>query len=99
MFTADATVEHEGQKYTLTLAEQQACESPGDTWHGRGDPSTWLVVGVFRAARAKYGTAPRALWEALAARALGIPVEKLTQAIEWHVNYMRFHDADYSYDV
>ena len=35
----------------------------------------------------------------LAAKALGTTVDRLRGAIEWHENYMRWHDADPDYRV
>jgi hypothetical protein len=96
MFMADASIERDGKSYTLTLAEQKECEAPSD-WHGPGDPSSWLCAKVFSAAKQK--TNDRDLAFELGAKALGIGADKLRSAIEWHVNYMRFHDGDDSYDL
>ncbi len=96
MFTQDASISRDGKTFTLTLAEQKECETPSD-WHGPGDPSSWLCAKIFSAAKLK--TNDRALAFELGAKALGISVEKLQSAIEWHVNYMRFHDGDDSYDL
>ena len=35
----------------------------------------------------------------LAAKALGITAEQLRSSIEWHEQYMRFHDGDYNYRI
>jgi hypothetical protein len=89
-------VSKDGKIYELTLDEQKACEGPSD-WHGPGDPSSWLCAKIFSAAKSK--TNDRDLAFELGAKALGIPVEKLRSTVEWHVNYMRWHDGDDSYDL
>lgn len=95
----DAAVEADGQTYTFSVADGLAIEARGNQWHGPGDPSTWLVVGVFLEARSRVGAAGADVACELAAQALGISVAKLRQSIEWHENYMRWHDGDYEYRI
>lgn len=95
----DAAIEYEGRTYTLTAAEAAALESPFNYWHGPGDPSTWLCAAVLRRALAITRGAPHAVALDLAAAALGIPRAKLDRAIEWHEQYMRWHDGDEDYSV
>jgi hypothetical protein len=97
MFAEDVSIlSADGKIYKLSLAEQKACEGPSD-WHGPSDPSSWLCAKIFSAAKAK--TNDRELAFALGAKALGLSIGKLRSSIEWHVNYMRFHDGDDSYDL
>ncbi|KAB8140020.1 hypothetical protein F8S13_25415 [Chloroflexia bacterium SDU3-3] len=95
----DAAVEAGGQVYTFSVADGQEIEGRGHYWHGPGEPSTWLVVGVFLEARSRVGDAGADVACELAAQALGISVDKLRQSIEWHENYMRWHDGDYEYRI
>jgi hypothetical protein len=97
MFQGEVSIlSNDGKIYKLTLEEQKACEGPSD-WHGPTDPSSWLCAKIFSTAKAKTGD--RELAFALGAKALGIPVESLRSSIEWHINYMRFHDGDPDYDL
>jgi hypothetical protein len=98
-YFSDASVTHEGKTFTFTAEEGRALENTGKYWHGPGDPSTWLAVAVFVRARDKFGDAPRSVALQLAAQALGITTDKLEGLIDWHVNYMRWHDGDWSYTV
>lgn len=84
--------------YELTLAEQQACDW-GSGWHGPDDPSTGLTVSLFQAIRAKYPGVDVGTAEELTGLALGLPRDQVTARIDWHIGYMRMHDADDSYDV
>lgn len=98
-FEQDVSVSHEGRTFTLTLDEQRECERRGNLWHGKGDPSTSLVVDVVRAARRKCEGAPETVARELAARALGITAGKVDDGVEWHEQYMRWHDGDSKYDA
>jgi hypothetical protein len=93
-FERDVTVNHEGCTFALTLEEQRACERHGNGWHGQGDPSTSLTADIVRVARRKCEGAPEAVARERAARALGITASKVDSSIEWHENYMRWHDGD-----
>lgn len=95
----DAAARYQDQTFTLTAEEARALESPFNYWHGPGDPSTWLCVAVVRKALEIVDGAPNAVALELAAGALGISVDKLNRAIEWHVQYIRWHDGDEAYTV
>jgi hypothetical protein len=90
---------YEGRELCFTAAEGQAMEGGSHYWHGPADPSTWLATAVFEAIRAREAGVPQAVILELAAQALGMAVEKLVAAIEWHEQYMRWHDGDESYTV
>jgi len=98
-FVADATIERDGVSYLLTLAEQNALVTTGNYWHTKGNPSSWLAVATFEAARRKYPKTPNEVTLELAALALGIDSQALISAIQWHENYMRWHDGDPDYSV
>jgi hypothetical protein len=89
----DAAVTHEGSTFQLSAEEGRTLESGAYSWHGPGDPSTWLAVDVVQAARLKAAGAPDAIALELAAQALGITVERLDAIIRWHEEYMRWHDG------
>jgi hypothetical protein len=95
----DATVAWGDQQFHFSVEDGRALENAGNYWHAPGDPSTWLSVAVFLAARQMVGSAGDDVALALAAEALGITVERLRGNIEWHENYMRWHDGDDSYKV
>jgi hypothetical protein len=95
----DATVTHEGSTFSLSAEKGRALESGAYSWHGPGDPSSWLAVDVFNAARRTAASAPEAVALELAAKALGITVESLHTIIRWHEEYMRWHDGDSDYRV
>lgn len=95
----DATVQSGEQTYHFSIEDGRALESAGNYWHGPGDPSTWLSVAVFLAARRRVGEAGDDIALELAAKALGTTVERLRGSIEWHENYMRWHDGDFDYKV
>lgn len=95
----DAAVEWGGQTFHFSAADGRALESKGNCWHGPADPSTWLAVAVFLEARQRVGEAGDSVALELAAKALGITAEQLKSSIEWHEQYMRFHDGDYDYRI
>ena|ERR1700742_4342985 len=95
----DAAVEWGGQTFHFSAADGRALESKGNYWHGPADPSTWLAVAVFLEARQRVGEAGNSVALELAAQALGITAEQLRSSIEWHEQYMRFHDGDYDYKI
>ena len=94
-----ARLEHEGRALELLPAELAPLAVNAASWHGPGDPSSWLSVNVFQLARRKFpGLSNETLLE-LAGKALGISAQALRSAIEWNENYMRWHDGDESYRV
>lgn len=95
----DAAVESGGRTYYFNVSDGRALESAGNYWHGPGAPSTWLAVAVFLEARQRVGEAGDDVALELAAKALGTTVEQLRGSIEWHENYMRWHDGDPDYRV
>lgn len=95
----DATVEWGGRRFEFSVADGEALASGSADWHGPADPSTWLAVSVFLSARQRVGEAGDATALELAAQALGITVAHLRGSIEWHENYMRWHDGDYEYRI
>jgi hypothetical protein len=95
----DAAVEWEGRTYCLSAADGRTLENPGNYWHGPENPSTWLAVAVFLEARRRVGNAGDRIALELAAKALGITVDRLRSGIEWHENYIRWHDGDPDYSV
>lgn len=95
----DAAVTADGRTFTLPAAEARATYNAGNYWHGPGDPSTWLAVAVFQLARGRVGDAGTDAALPLAAAALGITPDTLRDRIEWHEQYMRFHDGDPDYHV
>jgi hypothetical protein len=95
----DACVHVGEYVYRLSSADGRAFQSAGNYWHGPGDPSTWLSVAIFLEARRRVAAAGDAVALELAAQALGITVERLRGNIEWHEQYMRWHDGDEDYRV
>lgn len=95
----DAEVEWEGNTYYLSAADARTLQNQGNYWHGPGNPSTWLAVAVFLEARRRVGNARDRIALELAALALGITVDRLRNGIEWHENYIRWHDGDPDYKV
>jgi hypothetical protein len=98
-FFHDAQVTHDGQTFRVTAAEVAASQGPGPHQHSPGDPSTWLCIGVFTSLRGRFSALPTELQLELAGQALGIGAAKLRSAIEWHENYMRWHDGDPDYRI
>jgi hypothetical protein len=95
----DAVVESGGRTYHLSVEDGRAIESAGNYWHGPGDPSSWLIVATFLEARRRVGEAGTDVALELAAKALGITVEKIRQGIDWHEHYMQWHDGDPDYKI
>ena len=95
----DVAVQSGDRIYRFSVEDGRALESAGNYWHGPGDPSTWLAVAVFLEARQRVGAAGDDLALDLAAQALGTTVDRLRGNIEWHENYMRWHDGDDEYKV
>jgi len=96
----DAAVRYKGRLYQFSVQEGQALLGRGGQyWHGPSNPSTWLAVAVFKIARRKLKEAPQHLAMELTAQSMGITIEKLVDLIEWHEEYMRWHDGDESYRV
>jgi hypothetical protein len=90
----DAKVEFEGRIFRFSADEAQALEDAANCWHGPGDPSSWLAVALFIETREKVQDAPVDVSLDLAAQVLGITVESLRSLIEWHEQYMQWHDGD-----
>jgi hypothetical protein len=95
----DAEVKFEGRTFRFSADEGDALEDPANYWHGPGAPSSWLAVTMFLEALEKAQGAPVSVALELAARVLGITVEHLRSTIEWHEQYMRWHDGDPDYKV
>jgi hypothetical protein len=95
----DGEIKFRGQVIRFSAEEASRYESEGNYWHGSGDPSSWLGVEIFLAARDKLGEAPVEVAAALAAQVLGISPERMNALLDWHENYMRWHDGDWDYTV
>jgi len=89
----DVSVTHGDRTYYFSAAEGRALESGAYGWLARGDPSSGLAVDALNAARLKVVDAPETVALELAARALGITVERLASIIEWRDKYLRWHDG------
>jgi hypothetical protein len=98
-FFNDACIESDGARYEFSAEEGRALESASNYWHAPSDPSSWLAVATFLAVRRRVGDAGDALALPLAAQSLGVKVTELIRLIQWHENYMRFHDNDPDYRV
>jgi len=95
----DASVEYEGRTVHFTAEEGRAMKGSTNYWHGPANPSTWLAVATYWAAREKLKDAPEAVALELAAGVLGITVNDLRSSIEWNEQYMRWHDGDPDYRI
>jgi hypothetical protein len=95
----DATVTHEGRDFHFSVEEGRAQEMGAATWHGERDPSSWLALYVFEAARRKVVDAPQAVALELAAKAMDISVERLVSLLSWVEQYTRWHDGDPDYKI
>ncbi len=98
-YFCDAALVVDGRSVTFSAADGEALESSGNYWHGPGDPSTWLAVAVFLAVRAKFTSETVDVALQLAAQNLGITVSQLRSRIDWHEQYMQWHDGDPDYRV
>ncbi|MBN2554454.1 MAG: hypothetical protein JXA97_00825 [Anaerolineales bacterium] len=98
-FFQDAEIAYKGDVYRFSAEEGRALESPTQYWHGTGKPSSWLGAAVCLAVRAKYAQVPLEIVLGLSAGSLGISRLELDMLIEWHENYMRWHDGDRSYTL
>lgn len=99
----DAEVRYGELVFCFSAEEGRTLEGSVNYWHRPGDPSTWLATDVFLAARRKVWQEdehlPQQVALELAAAAMDITVEKLRSLIEWHEQYMRWHDGDSDYRV
>ena len=95
----DGKIEFEGRSFCFSAEEAQALENSANYWHGPGDPSSWLAVAVFIKARERAQGAPVDVALNLAAQVLGVTAGRLRSLIEWHEQYMRWHDGDPDYAV
>lgn len=93
-----ATLEVGGATYRVEPHELEPLVTHLADWIG-GSPSTWVCVDVFRHVRRRFPDLGQGHQIALAAQALGMAEDQLVAAIEWHENYMRWHDGDESYRV
>jgi hypothetical protein len=98
-YFVEAVVELEGQSFRFPAEEGRRFEDSLNYWHGAGDPSTWLSVAIFMEARRRIKGATDEVALELAAKVLGITVEKLRANIKGHEDYMRWHDGDPDYRV
>ena len=98
-YSQDASIEYQDQTFDLSAEESRAVEDGVNRWHAKGDPSTWLTVAVFELARRKVVNAPEAIALELTSKVLGLAVSEVVSRIEWHEQYMRWHDGDSDYSV
>jgi len=98
-FFQDAEMVFGGEVCRFSAEEGQALESPTQYWHGAGKPSSWLGAAVCLAVRAKYKQIPLEIVLGLSAGSLGITLLELDMLIEWHENYVRWHDDDQGYTL
>jgi len=93
----DASIQLEERIVQFTAEEGRRLESPVQYWHGPGRPSSWLGAAVCLAVKEKMPDAALAAVLDLASEAMGMTVDALQSLIEWHENYMRWHDGDPEY--
>lgn len=98
-YFVDALVVDEDRAFHFSAEDARVFEDSLNCWHGPGDPSTWLSVAIFMEARQRVNSHSDKVALELAAKVLDISVEKLRANIEWHEQYMRWHDADPDYSV
>lgn len=98
-YFVDAAVEYDDRVFHFPAEDARTFEDGLNYWHRQGDPSTWLSVTIFMEARRRVDGASDDVALELAAKVLGITVEKLRANIEWHEQYMRWHDGDPDYRV
>lgn len=77
---------------TWSVAESELEELDSALEHG-----SWLCASLYRAMKARTGSIEPSI--ALTAQLLGQSTEQVRGALEWHDNYMRWHDGDESYTV
>lgn len=93
-FNRDACIVHEDSEYRFSEEDFAELNSPSNYWHNRTDPSTWLCASTVRLARIRFrDRLPRALTIRLCADTLNITVQKLEDCMDWHANYMAWHDG------
>lgn len=93
-FNREARVLHDGAEYGFSEEDFEKLDSPGNYWHHRTDPSSWLCASVVLHAKIKFrGRLPRAVLIRLCADTLNITEGKLEDSLDWNANYMAFHDG------
>ncbi len=93
-FNRDACVVHGDAEYRFTEEDFAELNTPSNYWHNRTDPSTWLCASTVRLARIRFrDRLPRTLLIRLCADTLNITVQKLEDCMDWHANYMAWHDG------
>ena len=87
-----------GEKtYELNYEDIQSLETKSNYWHRKGDPSSWLAVGLFKLIRHRYPDLTESEHLRISAHLLDIPLEKLIGSIKWHDSYLSWHDGkDYN---
>lgn len=98
-FNRDASVVFEGEEYRFSEEDFKALDSPSLYWHNRTDPSSWLCAALVNRARIRFRESlPRGPLLSLCALTLNITVSKLEGALNWHANYMAWHDGGTDFD-
>lgn len=93
-FNREARVVHQGTEYRFSEEDFAELDTPSNYWHNRTDPSTWLCAAAVRLARIRFRDGlPRCMLIRLCAETLNITEKKLEGALDWHANYMAWHDG------
>ncbi len=93
-FNRSACVVHDNTEYRFVEEDFAEPTTPMNYWHNQTDPSTWLCASTVRLARIRFhDRLPRALTIKLCADTLNITVQKLENCLDWHANYMAWHDG------
>lgn len=85
-----ARVTIDGQEHTVGEAELEGLDQALST-------GTWKIASVYFAMKSRTRSVDASL--ALTAELLGHTVAQVKSALEWHEQYIRWHDGDPSYSV
>lgn len=92
-FSREARVVFEGIEYRFSEDDFAGLNSPSNYWHNRTDPSSWLCAATVVLARIRFSGLPRDRLIRLCADTLNITGKKLEDSLDWHANYMAWHDG------
>jgi hypothetical protein len=93
-YNTDAKVIYNNKEYSLNEDDFNKINSPGNYWHHKKDPSSWLCVETVQHTKKKFGKdLPDDLIIELSAKTLNINKIKLQDALKWNANYMVWHDG------
>jgi hypothetical protein len=92
-YNRDAKIEYKGKIYSVTEKDFNQLNVRGNYWHGKTDPSSWLVMATVSHFKRKFKKLARLQLIALAAQVLNVDAAKIESSLDWSAQYMAWHEG------